>query len=303
MRTLLLTSILLATAGCGFVDAEGEPLYEAHRGAASHWAQNSRNAMVSSVRAGYDALEFDVVLTADGVPILAHDPWFHDPLCTWSDGTDITEDVRIDSLTAAEVQDQILCGGKTDPDFPEAEVLAEPVMTVAELFDFLGQEASPDLLVHIDIKYEPGLTPPPEDFATAVMPLWVDADLPNDFYVSANTAEAIGAFEQWGRDNDVDVPTSIAWPTFPPDSNTTLIGLGNEFGSAAGTVDLVQVIRAAEADGVAATHRIIDRRQVEEVVRNGYFVSLWTINDPGLLKAYSRFPVRSLITDDPELRP
>ncbi len=303
MRLLPLPFLLVATSGCGFVDAPGEPLYEAHRGAAAHWAQNSRTAMIESMRADYDALEFDVVLTADGVPIIAHDPWFHDPLCTNSNGSDLVEDVRIDTLTYEEATAQIRCGGKPDPAFPDAAFFSEPVMSVQELFDVMQAEMSPDMLVHIDIKYEPGLTPPADDFAQAVMPLWVQADLPNDFYVSANTAEAIIAFEQWGDDNGVDVPTSIAWPTFPPGSSSTAIGLGNEFGAAAGTVDLVQVIRAAQADGVAATHRIIDRRQVQEVVDHGYFVSLWTINDADLLKTYSKFPVRSLITDDPELRP
>jgi hypothetical protein len=51
---------------------------------------------------------------------------------------------------------------------------------------------------------------------------------------------------------------------------------------------------------MAATSRIIDRRQVEEAVDAGYFVSLWTINDEGLFDTYSKFPLRSLITDYPE---
>lgn len=301
MKHALLPVVLLLSTACGLRDAPGEPLYEAHRGAAGIWAQNSRSALVGSIEEGFDGIEFDIALTSDLVPILSHDSFFHDPFCQNADGSDIVDGPRIDSVTLEDAQSNYLCGGKVDEEFPDAEVFAEPPMTFDELLTAL--EDNPDILVHIDVKYEPGLTPAPEVFAEEVMSRWVAADLPNPWYMSANTVEGMQAFEAWGDANSVDVPSILIWPTFPPGESSTVIGLKAEFATALGTEDMVRAIRDAGADGIAATHRIVDRRQVEEVVKNGYNVSLWTVNDPALMETYSTWPLYSIITDFPEQAP
>ena len=301
MKYALLSVALLLSTACGLRDAPGDPLYEAHRGAAGLWAQNSRSALVGSIEAGFDGIEFDVALTSDLVPILSHDSFFHDPFCQNADGSDIVDGPRIDSVTLEEAQTEFLCGGKVDEEFPDADVFAEPPMSFDELLEVL--DGNPDVLVHIDVKYEPGLTPDADVFAEQVMSRWVAADLPNPWYVSANTVEGMQAFEAWGDANNLDVPTMLIWPTFPPGESTTVIGLKAEFGTSAGVVDMVRAIRDSGADGIAATHRIIDRRQVEEVVKNGYDVSLWTVNDPDLMETYHSWPLLSIITDYPEQAP
>lgn len=45
----------------------------AHRGDRAHAPENTMEALVRGVEAGADALEFDVRLTRDGVPVLMHD--------------------------------------------------------------------------------------------------------------------------------------------------------------------------------------------------------------------------------------
>ena len=46
----------------------------AHRGASAHAPENTIPAFRLAERAGADAIEFDVRLTADGVPVVMHDP-------------------------------------------------------------------------------------------------------------------------------------------------------------------------------------------------------------------------------------
>lgn len=46
----------------------------AHRGHAAEWPENTLPALASAADAGAPWVEFDVQLTADGVPVLLHDP-------------------------------------------------------------------------------------------------------------------------------------------------------------------------------------------------------------------------------------
>jgi glycerophosphoryl diester phosphodiesterase len=62
---------LLVAAGAG-----GAPSMQvaAHRGGAALWPENSLAAFRGAIALGVDALEFDVHLTADGEPVVIHDP-------------------------------------------------------------------------------------------------------------------------------------------------------------------------------------------------------------------------------------
>ena len=49
------------------------PTLVAHRGWAARWPENTVESLMAAVDAGADHIEFDVQLSADGVPILLHD--------------------------------------------------------------------------------------------------------------------------------------------------------------------------------------------------------------------------------------
>lgn len=297
MARIIFSALLLS--GCGFVDAGFDPLVEAHRGAAGYWPQNSRTAMLGSIAAGYDGLEFDLVLTADDVPVLSHDPWLHEDLCTTADGAALGERIFIQDLELADLLADYRCGGIEDPENPDAELVAETVMTFDELLEAMVD--APHMLFHIDIKYEPDETPAPEVFAEAVMSRFVAADLPNPWFVSANLAELTLAFEGWGADNGIDVPSLVTWPRFTPDTSDVTVAVGNELGSAAGLVDMASVADAAGADGVSVPYQVINRQLAGMARRQGYFVAVWTVNDQGMLQALQGWPIDAVITDYPEL--
>ncbi|MCP4808953.1 MAG: hypothetical protein GY913_00105 [Proteobacteria bacterium] len=290
--------MLVLFIGCGAFDAGADPAIEAHRGAAGNWPQNSRLAMTESVAAGYDGLEFDLLLTSDGHAVLSHDPWIHEELCTHADGSAVTEELLISEMTLEEIQDGFLCGGVLDPEAPDAELFAESPMSWDELLDVI--EDDPDMLIHIDVKYEPdGTTRPADEFADVIWTAWDARDLPNPYYVSANTADALKAFKAL----DQDIPTSLIWPRFPPGQSATSVALENEFLTTFGLRELVDLAEESEADGVAAPYQVIDRRQVEVMKDAGLAVQIWTLNDEALLAHYGRWPVDGLITDYPEWAP
>lgn len=298
MRTLPLLMPLVALVGCGLVDAPGDPALVWHRGAAGSWPQNSLTAVTNSVAAGAAVVEFDVVVTADGVPVLSHDPWVHTELCTLADGTALGEDrVYIHELDLTTLQADYLCGGVPDPEHPDAEVVAEPMATLAEVLEVFAQD--PAVEVHLDFKFEPGITPAADAMAGPMFQVWQDAGLDNPWYVSANTAEALLAW----RELDPGVVTILAWPRFPPDTSNTQTALAWELRSTLGVQEMVDQARAAQADGLAVAWQVADRRLFEVARGEGMRMMLWTLNTEPLLAQYSRWPVDALITDYPERAP
>ena len=291
--------LVLVGAGCGLVDA-GDPLVEAHRGAAGNWPQNSRAALVGSIDAGYPGLEFDLVLTLDGVPVISHDPWIHTELCTTTNGQELLARVYIKDLDLQNLQDNYMCGGVPDDEFPEAEVLAEPIWTFEGLLAYVAASSS-DTLLHIDVKYEPGLTPGPDVMAEAVLDIWENAGLDNEHFFSANSAEMLAAINTLG-----DYQTSLIWPRFTEDIDgvsDTSVALKNEFKGALGLIEYVDLAEEAGADGLAIPYQLIDWRQVQVARDHGLEIGVWTPNSEDLLEEYCEWPVDLVITDFPERAP
>lgn len=55
-------------------DASPRPLAVAHRGDPYRFRENTLPSVAAAIQAGADAVEVDVQLTRDGVPVLLHDP-------------------------------------------------------------------------------------------------------------------------------------------------------------------------------------------------------------------------------------
>ena len=122
-------------SGISVVNPAKDSSILAHRGFAGLWIQNSRNAVENTVKLFaqnkqlFDGIEIDISLTKDGVPVLSHDPWINQNLCAWVDGSAIPytliKDVMYDDL-----KKNYRCGGKVDPDFPNAELKVEPLSLI-----------------------------------------------------------------------------------------------------------------------------------------------------------------------------
>ncbi len=296
---LLLPAAFAAVSACGLGAPNAPPLIVAHRAAPSHWPENSRTAVIGSLQRGYPGIEVDIVLTSDHVPVVAHDPWLEPGRCTHADGTELAERVLIADLPLDVLEKEYLCGGEADPDFPDALVVADTLMTLDELIETVRPQ--PDTWVQLDVKYEPGLTPKPEIFAEEVLSRWTGASLVNPWFVSANLPELLLAFRDWMGDEPIT--TILIYPRFPPDSDSTLIGLGSELLGALGVRDALGVAAAARADGIAWPWELIDWHAAASARRDGLSVMVWTVNDEEHLRRFCDWPVDALITDFPERAP
>lgn len=293
----MLNLLAITLFGCNEPMMNG-PITEAHRGAAGYYPQNSRTAMLASLDDGWQGIELDLVLTADGVPVLAHDPWVHTELCTTASVAPISERVRIDTFTLAELQEQFLWGGVPDPDFPNAAVVAEPVMALDELIEVL-YDTQAQTVVHLDMKYEPGWTTTPDVYAEQVLRRWTEADLPQRFYISSPWPDMIEATEDWSRRNGWEVATSFSWPLVRRERSTLGQALGLELGATSGADDPLAQALAVDADGMNLNWELASRSLVRAARDEGLQVQLWTLNDPHALAHHASWPVDALITDYP----
>jgi len=79
--------------------AEDFPLVVAHRGASATFPENTLEAFDAAVAAGAGAVEFDVRLSADGVPVIVHDP----DVSRVSNGTGFVHELTLGELRALEL--------------------------------------------------------------------------------------------------------------------------------------------------------------------------------------------------------
>lgn len=293
--TLPLCLVALLATACG--PGQGErPAVIAHRAGGGYWPENSRTAVRRSIERRYPGLEFDVTLTKDLVPVLAHDPWLSEKLCTTAEGAPLPGRVMIQDLTLAELQAGYRCGGVADPSTPGVELVADTVATLDEALEAL--EAAPDMVVHVDLKCEPGLTPPPEAFAEQIMSRWQARGLRNPMYVDSGLPEVLAAFRARGP-----VTTTLSWPWFPAGSSPVTLVLGKELLSRLGVEDMVAAAKEAGAHGVCLPYQLADRHAVEYARREGLAVQLFSPNTRSTLEYFCSWPVDVLISDYPEEAP
>jgi glycerophosphoryl diester phosphodiesterase len=286
---LLLASLL--AAGCGPAEVP-RPTVIAHRAGASYWPENSRTALRGSIERGFPGVEFDLTLTKDLVPVVAHDPWLSETLCTTADGAALTGRVMIQDLTLAELQAGYRCGGVADPSSPGAVVVADTVMTFDDALDIL--EAAPGMLVHLDLKCEPGQTPPADAFAEQILGRWRAKGLPNPMYVDSGLPEVLAAFRARGP-----VTTTLSRPFFPAGESATARVLALELIQRLGVNDVIAEAKAAGADGLCMPYQIVDPHLADVAKRSGLKVQIFSPDTGSLLGHFCRWPVDVIISNAP----
>lgn len=109
----------------------------AHRGYSGHYFENSLEAIKEAVWAGADGVEFDVVHTRDGVPIINHD---HTLERVTLPSPDCPNFLSISNLKYSQIKNCRLLNG-------------EPIPLLAEVLDFLTEY--PDTFIFVDLKDAP----------------------------------------------------------------------------------------------------------------------------------------------------
>jgi len=112
-------------------DAQG------HRGARGLLPENTVDGFLLALDLGMTTLEMDVVVSADGVVVLSHDPTMSADICAHPDGRPVSSreerEFILFKMTLKEIQ-SFDCGSRGHPDFPEQQPRSAGKPALAQVF-------------------------------------------------------------------------------------------------------------------------------------------------------------------------
>lgn len=258
-------------------EAGARPAVHGHRGARAVRPENTLAGFRHAVAAGVDAIELDVVATADDRLVVHHDLVTNPALCIGPDGKPIERPVPIRMLSLAEVR-RLDCGARANPEFPrQVPVPGERVPTLQEALAIV--KAAPRVQVDIEVKSDPAhpeRTPTPEAFAALVLAAVREAGIRDRVEIRSFDYRVLRAV----RAADRDILTAVLVHRCLP--------------------DLVAVARAAGATRVSPHHEWITAGEVRRLHEAGVLVVPWTANDPADWRRLVDAGVDGIVTDDPE---
>ena len=159
-------------AGSAAANIPQKPLVIGHRGAAGLLPENTLAAFKRACEIGVDAVELDVLVSADGELVVHHDFKLKPEIARASDGAWIPSGSppAVKDLTLAQLKSYDI--GRLQPKtsyaarYPEQNpVDGERIPTFKEAIDLFKKSCSPTTRLFVEIKTspeEPNLTPPPE---------------------------------------------------------------------------------------------------------------------------------------------
>lgn len=262
-----------------------------HRGARGLWPENTLAGFAGALRLGVDALELDVVLSADAVPVVVHDLTLDPDLVREPGGVWLeTPGLAVRSLELATLKR--LDVGRARPGSPVA--LAHPrqtavdgqtIPTLAEVFRLAG--AHPTVRLEVEIKTDPTfpeLSPDPRELVDRIMAEAAAAG------VAARMS--LRSFDWRGLHH-----AAARWPSVP------LCFLTEE-----ATPDVLGAVRQAAggratdwATDWAPDFTTLTGALVAEARRHGLAVKPWTVNRPEDMARLIAWGVDGLCTDDPDI--
>lgn len=248
------------------------PLCCGHRGTGKTVPGNPypENTLVSIQRAvdeGAQMCEFDVLLSADGVPVLMHD----DTVDRTTDGTGCVSAMDLEALRGLDV------GVGSEMTGVRIDTLAE-VLAAVQI----------PLNVEIKVAYAPCPVQDRGEYAQAVLSvLRADPTPGRRLLVSSFDRELLRVMHA------ADPSVELAWLWEPGPSRT-------ENGPAE---DPMRMLEVAKADGFVAVHphhHDVTEALMARARELGLEVNTWTVNDPARMAELIPMGLGAIITDEPE---
>jgi len=289
----------LAAQNAAALDLQG------HRGARGLAPENTLPAFERALALGVSTLELDVGLTADGVVVVAHDPWLN-PLITrdaagqWLPGS---KGPLIRSLTLAQLQAYDV--GRIQPGTPYATTFGsqQPVdgtriPTLAALFERVKLLGASQVRFNIETKLnpeQPGDTASPQQLTEALLQVVRDAGLLNRVSIQSfdwRTLQIVQRLEP-------TLPT-VYLSVQSTNSDTISSGAWTAGFKASEHASVPAMVKAAggkvwSPNGGATTQALVQQAQAL-----GLKVIPWTINQPADMERLIGWGVDGLITDYPD---
>jgi glycerophosphoryl diester phosphodiesterase len=234
------------------------PKIIAHRGGGTLAPENTLAAMRCGLSHGFRAVEFDVMLSVDGVPVLMHDPTF---------GRTIAGSGSVAESTAGELA-EMDAGSWFDPRFA-----GEKVPTFRQVIDFCHANG---IWMNVEIKPAPGFAVETGRAAAQLLKEWFDS--------RQNTGGMMPLFSSFSTDallaaKEVapEIPRGFLIGTVPDDWQTILSDLG--------------------AIALHTNHKHLTPVQAQTIKDAGVGLFCYTVNEPERAREILSWGVDAFCTD------
>ena len=244
-------------------------LVHGHRGARARRPENTLPAFRYAIEQGVDALELDVAVTKDNVPVVLHDPVINKDICSGP-----KTGIPIYTLTLAELKEYD-CGAKQNPLFQtQVPVPGARVPTLDEVFD-LGRGNNVQFNVETKIFADhPELTPGPDAFTKLILELIRDHGIEQRVILASFDPRTLRVMKKLG----------------PSIRRAALFEVEREW---------PEVAREFEATHLNPLYSLVTKERVSWAHSGGLEVVPWTVNQPGDWAKLADDGVDAIISDDP----
>ena len=277
---------------------------QGHRGARGLEPENTLAAFERALGLGVTTLELDIALTADGVPVIAHDPHLPPDMARDAQGQWLnTPTPLIRSLTLAEVQrydvGRAREGSATARNFPQQAARdGQRIPTLAALFARVQALGADSVRFNIETKLNPTKpddTAAPEDFVRAILAVVRAAGVEKRVTLQSFEWRPLLLLQQQApeiataylsvKSRNADNAADPQW--------TTGLKLADH-------PSVAHMVRAAGGAVWSPNFPSIDAAAVKQARQLGLKVIPWTVNDPADMQRLIDWGVDGLITDYPD---
>ncbi len=277
---------------------------QAHRGGRGLLAENTLPAFENALALGVDTLELDVGVTADGVVVIAHDPYLNPLIVRDAAGQWLPpgKGPLLKSLTFAQLQAYQL--GQIQPGTPYATTFASQqprdgvrIPTLASLFDRVRALGANDVRFNIETKLDPGKpedTVSPEAMTRALLKVIAEAGMTSRVSIQSFDWRSL----QLVRQLEPRIPT-VYLTIQTANSDNVRDGWTAGF-KLADHGSVPRMVKAAGGAVWSPNGGAVTEALVREAQALGLKVVPWTINAPADLDRFIGWGVDGLITDYPD---
>ena len=282
-----------------------------HRGAAGLAPENTLAAFTRACEIGVDALELDVLLTADGQIVVHHDYRLKQDIARTSEGKWLNppgpaiKDLSLSELKTYDV-------GRLKPNtrysrrYPEQQpVDGERVPTLEEVISLLKGKCDPATQLWVEIKTnpeKPDLTPSPETVANAVLKLLHEQNIAERVFILSFDWRALVHIQKIAS----DIPTvylSLVGRSLnnikpgQPGASPWMAGLDiDDFNGS-----IPYAVKAAGGRYWAPYYKHITYNRLNEAHELGIRVFAWTPDTEQDMKRLVQMDVDGIITNRPDI--
>jgi len=264
---------------------------QGHRGARGLMPENTIPGFIKALDLGVTTLEMDLVVTADSVLLVSHEPWFHEAFSTDPEGRPVTNETaqtfNIYKMTAAEVA-QFDVGLRQNPAYPEQQTMAvqKPLLK--------------DVILAAETYARSNRLPPPRyNLETKSRPEWIGEFIPDPQTFAQLVEEIINQFQLQDRATvqSFDPATLMALRQINPEIRQSMLVFRED------PVQAVVAYLGYTPDIWSPSAALVTPDLVEQVHALGMQIIPWTVNDPVEMNRLLDLGVDGIITDYPNLAP